>query len=117
MTRFDPAFALRVMQRRMDDRNREASRLLWDKYDAQLNGELSPFSIRADVIDKKVHALWDQADSYIPVIEYLEERIWSEKSNSEKVWETMRDWAPNIGPGMIDDVAAAQEMVDAGFRA
>lgn len=112
MTTFDPAFAREVLERRRDDKNRQASQLLLDKYAMIYDGEIDYLGPRAHRIDQRVHELWREADSYDSILAYLDGRIWDEKTRAEKIWETMHDWDNAWGPRMVDDVFEAAAEVD-----
>lgn len=112
MTKFDPAFAREVLERRQGAILKEAAGLHWDKWCLVYEEGITPYGPRADAFDKKIHALWKQADSYDSVLSYLDGRIWDEKTRAEKIWETMKDWPPNMGPGMVEDVFEAAAEVD-----
>ncbi|QIG58571.1 hypothetical protein SEA_DEJAVU_27 [Microbacterium Phage DejaVu] len=115
MTKFDPAFAREVLERRQSDKIREASVLLREKYEMIYDGEIDYLGPRADAFDKEVHKLWREADSYDSVLSYLDGRIWDEKTRAEKVWQTMDDWGintENFGVQMVEDVFEAAAEVD-----
>lgn len=112
MTTFDPTFAREVLERRQKAHILAASQLLSAKWDLIFEGEIHALGPRADAFDKEVHALWKKADSYHSVLAYLDDRIWDEKTRAEKIWETMKDWPPNMGPEMVDDVFEAAAEVD-----
>lgn len=114
MTTFDPAFAREVLERRQAEKLREGSQLLTDKFIMQIEGEISPWGPRADVIDKKVKALWAEADSYDSVLAYLDDRIWEEMKPAERIWSVMKDWDFRTGPSMVGDVLTAQHIASAG---
>lgn len=118
MTTFDPEFALEVMKRRQSEKNREAGSVHLEKFNLMMDGEMPLFGRVAEAFDKRIHALWAEADSYNSVIEYLEERIWDAKTYPEKVWATMEEWgwAPT-GPEMVEDVMRAQQDIALGRRA
>lgn len=112
MTKFNPAFAREVLERRQKAHIIAASHLLSAKWDLVFEGEIHACGPRADAFDKEVHALWAKADSYDSVLSYLDGRIWDEKTRAENIWETMKDWPPNMGPGMVEDVFEAAAEVD-----
>lgn len=115
MTKFNPAFAREVLERRQAEKLREGSQLLVDKFMMQVEGEISPWGPRAAVIDKKVHALWDEADSYDSVLAYLDGRIWSEKNVAEKIWSHIEDWDLDLSKeGWLEGVVG--DVLDAGVE-
>lgn len=119
MTAFDPKFAREVLERRRDDLNRDASKILYEKYVLISDGELSPFGIKADLYDKRVHTLWDQADSYVEVLAYLDGRILEEMTPAERIWNVLKDWDLNVSQKdwmvrVIEDVIEAQGMIERG---
>lgn len=116
MTSFDPAFALKVMRRRQSDVNRWAAEILLEKFKLQMDGAISHWGPEADALDKRVHALWDEADSYDSVIKYLEDRIWDEKTFAEKTWALLEHRDFRAGVEMVEDVLEARRDVAAGFR-
>lgn len=117
MTEFDPNFALEVMRRRQSERLKEAADIHLEKFMLQMEGRINHFGRTAHEMDKRVHALWAEADSYDSVIEYLDDRIWSEKTFAEKTWEILKDmdyrW-PSVD--MVEDVLEAEREVLAGVR-
>lgn len=114
MTKFDPKFALEVMRRRQGEVNKRAGEIGLEKYMLQIDGFLRPWSGAADQFDKRIHALWAEADSYDSVIEYLEDRIWEEMRPAERIWKVMEDWDAKDGPEMVGDVLIAQHIASAG---
>lgn len=52
-----------------------------------------------------------RADSYDSVIDYLEDRVWGEKTEAEKVWETIKDWDATYGPLLVEDVLHGLDIV------
>ena len=117
MTEFNPEFALEVLERRQADVNREAYRILSEKYRLAWDGKIPHFGSVADAMDKQVHQLWAKADSYNGTIEYLRKRIWDSKTFAEKTWELIKDWDFKFGPELIEDVIEAQRNVALGWRA
>lgn len=117
MTTFDPAFAREVLERRQSALLKEASALHWDKWCLVYEEGITPYGPRADAFDKKIHALWDEADSYDSVLAYLDGRIWSEKSVPEKIWSHIEDWDLDISKegwleGVVGDVLEAGVELD-----
>ena len=90
---FDPVRVRGILEKRMDRINAEASRELQDKYAHAANhlGNLFGEDELTRAYDKSVHELWDHAESINPILAYLDDRIWSEKTRDEKIWETMKD--------------------------
>ena len=111
---FDPVRVRGILEKRMDRINAEASRELQDKYAYAANhlGNLFGEDELTRAHDKSVHELWDHAESINPILAYLDDRIWSEKTRDEKIWETMKDWDWKPGPEMLADVWLAAAMVD-----
>lgn len=116
MTAFDPRFALKVMRRRQSEVNKRAAAIYLEKFMLQIDGDLRPWSSAADQFDKRIHALWAEADSYDSVIRYLEERIWGEKTLAEKTWTILEHRDFGTGPDMVQEVIDAQRDVALGLR-
>lgn len=115
MTKFDPKFALEVMRRLQSEKNKEASQVYGEKFLLQAEGRIPYFGAESRQMDKRIHALWAEADSYNSVIDYLETRIWEEMTPAERTWKVLKDWeyAPS-GPQLVGDVLAAQHISSAG---
>lgn len=111
---FDPVRVWEILQARQDRLNAEASRELQDKYAHAANhlGDLFGEDELTRAYDKSVHELWDHAESINPILAYLDDRIWSEKTRDEKIWETMKDWDWKPSTEMLADVWLAAAMVD-----
>lgn len=111
---FDPVRVWEILQARQDRLNAQASRELQDKYAHAANhlGDLFGEDELTRAYDKSVHELWDHAESINPILAYLDDRIWSEKTRDEKIWETMKDWDWKPSTEMLADVWLAAAMVD-----
>lgn len=116
MTDFNPKFAREVLERRQRDLNRRAGDLHLEKFVLQMEGKIGYSGNAAAEFDKEIQSLWAQADSYDSVLAYLDGRIWGEKTRAEKIWETMKDWSPKAGAGMVEDVFEAADLVDNGLK-
>lgn len=117
MTEFDPVYVRGVMERRQAEKNRQAADLLMEKFKLQLDGVISYWGSDADALDKRVHALWDEADSYDPVLTYLDGRIWEAKTFEEKVHSLLEDWGyANVSVETVADVIEARDLVQDGYR-
>lgn len=116
MTEFDPNFALEVMRRRQSEKLKEAADIHLEKFMLQMEGRINHFGRTAHEMDKRVHALWAEADSYDSVIEYLEDRIWNSKTLAEQAWALVGTWGYREGQEMIEDVLEAEREVLAGVR-
>lgn len=118
MTKFNPEFAREVLERRRDDLNRQAGEIVLAKFRHQAESGAPWWGDFWDDYDKRIHALWDQADSYDSVLSYLDDRIWQEKTFEEKVWAVMENWDhAESGPAMVADVLEATRNVAFGWRA
>ncbi|AWY05003.1 hypothetical protein SEA_HORTUS1_24 [Microbacterium phage Hortus1] len=116
MTAFDPRFALEVMRRRQSEVNKRAAAVHLEKFMLQMDDRIPLFGGAASEMDKQIHALWAEADSYDSVIKYLEERIWEEKTFAEKTWTILENRDFRTGPDMVQDVIDAQRDVVLGLR-
>ncbi|AXC37885.1 hypothetical protein SEA_JACKO_27 [Microbacterium phage Jacko] len=117
MTKFNPEFAREVLERRRDDLNRQASEIMLEKFRRQAESGTWWGELWYDY-DNRIHALWDQADSYDSVLSYLDDRIWQEKTFEEKVWAVMENWDhAESGPAMVADVLEATRNIALGWRA
>lgn len=110
MVAFDPKVALRILrekQRRLDS---ESIDFLRQNFEHQMNGGW--YDKRFYELDAAYKAKAKEAGDMWDVLDYLENRIESEKTREERIWDFISGWDRRAGVDMVKDVLYAADVID-----